>query len=56
MKIWPDHKKASAQPLIDWLISEMGKKGWPVNWVNEIAFVELSSLSESKSPRLLALS
>lgn len=42
-QLWKDSKRDNAQCLIDWLISQREDSGWPMDWLNRIAFAELSA-------------
>ncbi len=49
MRLWEDEKRSKAQELIDWLLSvRTDTGGWPIDWVNMIAFAELSYSSLRK--------
>lgn len=45
MKLWNEAKRANAQKLIDWLLSERTDSGWTADLVSLVAFAELGSSS-----------
>jgi len=51
MKLWKDTKRPRAQELISWLLSSSSGDGWPVDYVNIVAFAELGN-SSSKPTEL----